>query len=120
VSSDPLQELLKLNTKASLFPPTSRYYGLDTATLEMPDGRVIVYIKRRFVPQPERFEAIEEHIVTQDDRVDNLAARYIGDPEQYWRLCDANGVMSPEELTKPIGKKILITLPEGMQGGRNV
>jgi hypothetical protein len=117
---DPLQELLKLNTKASLFPPNSRYFGLDTATYTAPDGRVIVYVKRRFVPPPERFETVEEHEITQEDRLDNLAAQYVGDPLQFWRLCDANGVISPGDLTGTIGKKIRITLSEGMHGGKDV
>ena len=27
-------------------------------------------------------------------------AQYLGDPEQFWRICDANGAMRPEELTE--------------------
>ena len=58
-----LQALLQPGgLKASLFPPTSRYYGLDTATLETADGRTIIYLRRRFCPPPERFALLQEHM----------------------------------------------------------
>ena len=60
---------------------------------------------------------LQEHTVSQGDRLDNLAAQYLGDPEQFWRLCDANAAMHPEELTQDIGRPLRITLPEGIPGG---
>ena len=41
---------------------------------------------------------------------------YLGDPEQFWRLCDANGAMRPDELTETVGRRLRITLPEGVPG----
>jgi hypothetical protein len=115
---DPLKTLLQSNVlKANLFPPNSRYHGIETATLETADGKSVIYLRRRFVPARERFSPIQEHTVTQGERTDNLASQYLGDPELYWQLCDANGVMRPEELTETIGKKLLITLPVGIPGG---
>ena len=114
---DPIETFLQMSgLKTSLFPVTSRYHGIEPATLETPDGRVIVYLRRRFVPPAERFTLLQEHTVVQGDRLDNLTARYLGDPEQFWRLCDANGVMRPEELTEVVGFRVRITLPEGMAG----
>jgi hypothetical protein len=52
--------------------------------------------------------------------VDNLAARYLGDPLQYWRLCDANGALRLAELTEVVGQHIRITLPEGVPGAPDV
>ena len=43
------------------------------------------------------------------------SARYLGDPELFWRLCDANVAMRPAELTETIGRRLHITLPEGMR-----
>ena len=114
--NDPLQALLQLNARDSLFPPNSRYRGLDTATLQTPDGRTIVYLRRRFVPPPERFALLQEHTVVQGDRLDNIAAHYLGDPELFWQLCDANRAMHPDELAKVIGRRLRITLPEGIPG----
>jgi hypothetical protein len=101
------------------FPPTSRYYNTETATLETRDGRVITYLRRRFVPPPESFSLLQEHVVVEGDRLDNITARYLGDPEQFWRLCDANAAMRPDELTEEPGRRLRITLPEGLPGVPN-
>ena len=115
-----LQAMLQpTGLKSMLFPPTSRYYGLDTTTLETADGRTIIYLRRRFVPAPERFALLQEHVVTQGERLDNLTAHYLSDPEQFWRVCDANAAMRPAELTETIGRRLRITLPEGIPGSPN-
>lgn len=98
------------------FAPTSRYSGLDTVRLTTPDGREIVYVSRRFVPPPERFALLQEHVVVEGDRLDRIAANYLGDPEQFWRICDANRAMRPDELTDTIGRRLRITSPEGLPG----
>lgn len=96
------------------FPPNSRYYGVETAEWTAPDGKILVYLRRRFLPSPDRFALLQEHAVTEGDRLDNVTAQYLGDPEQFWRLCDANNVMFPTELTDTIGRRLRITLPEGI------
>ncbi len=101
------------------FPPTSRYNGLDTATVQTADGTTISYLTRRFVPSPAEFADFQEYTVSQGDRLDNITAKYLGDPEQFWRICDANGAIRPEELTDTIGAKIRITLPQGIPGPTN-
>lgn len=118
--TDPLQQLLNPATlPANHFPPTSRYHGIGTAVWESADGRSIAYLRRRLVPPPERFSLVQEHTVVAGDRLDNLAALYLGDPEQFWRLCDANGAVSPADLTETIGRRLRITLPEGIPGINN-
>jgi hypothetical protein len=102
------------------FPATSRYFNFETATLETPDGRTIIFLKRRFVPPPENFSLLQEHVVAQGDRLDNVTARYLADSEQFWRVCDANRAMRPDELTETIGRRLRITLPEGIPGTPNV
>jgi len=102
-----------------MFSITSRYYNTPTLQLETADGRPIVFLRRRFVPPPERFAFLFEHAVIEGDRMDNLAAQYLGDPEQFWRICDANGAIRPEELTETIGRRLRITLPEGIPGVPN-
>lgn len=113
---DPLQALLEEAAKANLFPPNSRYHGIDTAVLTTSEGRQVRYLRRRFIAPPENFALLQEHTVMEGDRVDNLAARYLGDPELFWRLCDANLVRRPADLTATPGKKIRITLPAGIPG----
>lgn len=116
---DPYQNILQQASLATTsFPPNSRYYGIETVTIES-NGETIAYLRRRFVPQSERFSLLQEHTVTEGDRLDNLANQYLGDPEQFWQICDANNVLHPEELTESIGFKIRITLPEGIPGNNN-
>lgn len=118
---DPLQRLLQsLPLSATLFPPSSRYSGIETAKRVTPEGEEVVYLRRRFVPQPERFALLREHTVVQGDRLDNLAAQHLGDPEMFWRICDANRALRPDELTEVIGRRLRITLPEGLPAGTDV
>lgn len=117
---DPLQALLQSGAlKTTSFPPSSRYHRIETTTMETADGKTIIYLRRRFVPPPERFSLLQEHVIAAGDRSDNLASRYLGDPEQFWQLCDANNVMVPQELTETPGRRIRITLPEGIPGVSN-
>jgi hypothetical protein len=114
--TDPVQALYAAGVlKTTLFPPSSRYHDVATAQRTDANGRTIVYLRRRFVPPPESFALLQEHTVTEGDRLDNITARYLGDPEQFWQLCDANGVLRPDELTRAVGERIRITLPAGIQ-----
>jgi len=107
-------------TRSLLFPPTSRYHNIETAILTQADGTELIYLKRRFVPSPDRFALLQEHVVTQGDRLDTITARYLSDPLQFWRICDANNAMNPPELTAEIGRRLRITMPEGIPGIPNV
>ncbi|HEX7112541.1 MAG TPA: LysM domain-containing protein [Mizugakiibacter sp.] len=103
----------------AIFPPTSRYALTPTGTFLRADGTPVAYLKRRFVPAPEAFALLQWHTVLQGERLDNIAAQYLGDPEQFWRLCDANRALRPEELTEIVGRRLRITLPEGIPGAPN-
>lgn len=115
---NPLQTLVDQQTslQATLFPSNSRYAGIATATWSQPSGKPVIYLKRRFLPAPERFQLLQEHSVAQGERLDTIAAQYMVDPTLFWRLCDANGAMRPEELTETISRRLRVTLPEGIPG----
>jgi hypothetical protein len=114
---DPVQMLIEAGAvPASAFPPNSRYYGATVLKLERKPGETIAYLARRFVPQPGRFGTVQECTVVQGDRLDLIAAKYLGDPELYWRLCDANGALRPDELVEEIGHRLRITQAEGLPG----
>lgn len=98
-----------------VFSPTSRYASIPTATIEV-DGETVLYVTRRFIPIPESLAVIAEHTVSQGERLDHIAAKYFGDPELFWRICDANRASRPDELTETVGRRLLITLPQGVQG----
>lgn len=102
-----------------MFAITSRYHSIETAGLETAGGRKIVYLRRRFVPSPAAFALLLEHTVVEGERLDNIAAQHLGDPEQFWRICDADGAIRPEELIETVGRRLRITLPEGIPGVPN-
>lgn len=114
--NDPKQLLARLAGKASPFAPESRYYGIATAEYEFADGRRVAYVRRRFLPQAEGLALFTEHLVSEGERLDLLAQRYYGNPELFWRVCDGNDAMRPDELTAEPGTRIRIALPEGVPG----
>ncbi|MFL6247273.1 MAG: LysM domain-containing protein [Thermoanaerobaculia bacterium] len=97
------------------FGPTSRYAALEIAKIDLA-GETHLYVRRRFLPQPESLAVLGEHTVSQLERLDHIAARYFGDPELFWRIVDANRTLRPEELTETPGRRLAITLPEGVPG----
>jgi hypothetical protein len=95
-----------------MFSATSRYANLEIAKWSAPDGRVFPYVRRRFLPLLSE-EPYLEHEITQGDRLDNLTARYLGDPEQYWRVCDVNSAMQPDQLTAIVGRRVRVISEKG-------
>ncbi|RKI64956.1 hypothetical protein D7X55_17120 [Corallococcus sp. AB049A] len=95
-----------------MFEPTSRYASLETVTLTLPDGRVVAYKRRRFLPSGQEMRLLAEVTVTEGDRLDLLTARTLGDPEQFWRVCDANDVLNPFDVMEEPGAVVRIAMPE--------
>jgi hypothetical protein len=91
-----------------MFAKESRYYDIEEAKIEL-DGKTIAYKKRRFLPDGNNMSLLHELSVSAGDRLDRIAAKIGGDPEQYWRICDANNVMHPLELTNEPGTTIKIS-----------
>jgi hypothetical protein len=100
----------------TLYPPGSRYSGLAVAEITLPDGRTVRFLRRRFLPDPSALTTLVEHRVADADRLDNLAARYLGDALQAWRIADANGALRMEALVEEVGRRLRITLPAGVPG----
>ncbi len=99
-----------------MFEPSSRYYSLTKKTLTVTDAdgeaREIRYVERRFLPPPGASPTLIEHTVIQGERLDQITAKYLSDPTQFWQVADANQVLRPEELTEEIGRRIIIALPQ--------
>ena len=94
-----------------MFSITSRYQGLPTATLALPDGRKVVYVRRRFVPRPEDLTQTGEHVLKPGERLDSVAFKELGDAELFWRIADANRAVDPDDLITP-GRRLRVTLPQ--------
>lgn len=100
-----------------MFEPTSRYYGLETATRAVDGGRTVAYVRRRFLPEGRRIPALEAAAIRQGDRLDRIAAARLGDPETFWRIADANDAMHPGELTARPGRRLRIPVLQGLELG---
>jgi hypothetical protein len=118
----PLAALINLGLIPPVtFPTDSRYYGSSTLTYTAPNGQNFTYLARRIVPQPgsPNYATIAQHTVVQGDRLDLLAANYLGDPLMFWLICDANGAIRPDDLVETPGTVLQITMPLGVPGGAN-
>jgi hypothetical protein len=93
-----------------MFASTSRYAAIATTSIVVGD-RTIAYIRRRFLPQGDQLPLLANAVFTDGDRLDLLANRTLGDPEQFWRICDANDAMNPDDLGTP-GESLRVPLPQ--------
>lgn len=94
-----------------MFDYTSRYINLETATLMTADGRIVTYVRRRFLPSLDTQQIVAEVTVSDPDRLDLITARTIGAPEQFWRIADANAALNPFDLTAAPGDRVRIPAP---------
>jgi nucleoid-associated protein YgaU len=101
--------------------PNSRYYGTSIEDLTLPDGTDVKYLDRRIIPQPSVYTSTTTYVISDGDRLDNLAQKFLGDPALYWMICDANGATDPDELTSQAGRTIVIpvaaSVPPGARNG---
>jgi hypothetical protein len=100
-----------------VFERNSRYYGLPVRFLGDPTGRAIPYVSRRFAPQSQDLPLLMEATTVQGDRLDLIASRTLGDPQQYWRICDANNAMNPDDLTAMPGLRVPVPYPQQLADG---
>lgn len=88
-----------------MFAKGSRYEPIDDAELTDEAGRVVRYKKVRFIgkatPQV-------RHLVNQGERLDHIAFRYYRAPELFWRVCDANAALWPDDLVAEPGEQIVV------------
>lgn len=109
--------LSQASASVSPFPPNSRYHATRLATLLDADGNPVRYLRQRLLPDPAALVRVGEHVVAPEDRLDLIAAAALQDPELFWRICDANPSLHPDELIARVGRRLRITLPEGIPGG---
>ena len=91
-----------------MFAKGSRYETVPDAVWTDPAGREIVYKRLRLIPPPG--VAVQGHVVQRGDRLDLIAFRFYRDPEQFWRICDGNTAMRPDDLVAEPGRRLAIPL----------
>jgi hypothetical protein len=113
--TDPVQMLIDAGAiPTSPFAPSSRYANVAIGQYKLTAGEPpVAYVLRRFVPQARDIPVATRHTVCAGDRIDLLAAHYLGDMELTWRVADANAVTDMLELTATPGLRIVIPLPPG-------
>jgi len=100
--------------------PTSRYYGSPVEMFTGADGVQVAYLQRRIIPQPDIYTTTRDYVLADGDRLDTLAAKFLGDPLLFWMICDANGADNPDELTAQVGRTIKIPVASAVPpGARN-
>jgi hypothetical protein len=115
-----LESLLQsASPPATPFDASSRYSGVATTTLTVA-GRLVIYLRRRFVPPPPDDAPALPAVTFRNglDRLDRLAHKYLGNAELFWQLCDANRVMDPAEL-EVAGRVIRVPVTPPFLGGAN-
>jgi hypothetical protein len=101
-----------------MFEFPSRYASVANAVFIDDEGRIIIYKRRRFLPQPDAMAIMAEVVFTAGDRLDLVAARVFGAPEQFWLLCDANTFLAdPFRLdATAIGRRLRVPAPQFQVG----
>jgi hypothetical protein len=79
-----------------MFARGSRYEQSPEATYTDAAGRARPYkLLRMFPPAAPIAQTYEP---ADGERLDLVANRFYGDPEQFWRICDANRALRPDDL----------------------
>jgi hypothetical protein len=79
-----------------MFSKTSRYWTVPDITVPDSRGRVLPAKDIRLLPA---VTGTFQHLVSQGDRLDQLAFTYYGQPLDWWHISDANpGILSPLAL----------------------
>jgi hypothetical protein len=116
--TDPVQLLIDAGAiPVTPFGPSSRYANVAIGRHRLsPSDPGVAYVRRRFLPRLGDVAIAAYHTVRQGDRLDVLAAHYLGDPELHWRVADANPVSDMLALTSTPGDRIAVPLPPGSAG----
>jgi hypothetical protein len=88
-----------------MFSPGSRYERVPTAVHVDRDGKQRPYVLLRTFPPPAPIQ--QQHEFAEHERLDLIAWRFLGNPEQFWRICDANPTLQPETL-EIVGRRLRI------------
>jgi len=78
----------------------------NTPVIESPDKKRM-YQTVRYPEIPRSFEDVYVYI-TIGDRFDTLALQYYDDSSLWWVIANANGTLTQDSLTPPVGSQIRI------------
>lgn len=93
-----------------MFKENSRYANLPLHRMQRDDGQEVSYVGRRFLPAPEGLARAATERVGTSDRLDHIAQRAYGAPDQFWRLAEATLEFEPEELVRAPGRRLMVPM----------
>lgn len=117
--TDPVQMLIDAGAiPTSPFGPSSRYANVAIARYRFPAGadggaETVAYALRRFIPPARDIPLATWHTVRAAERIDHLAAHYLGDVELTWRIADANLLTDMLQIGTEAGQRVAIPQPPG-------
>ncbi|MEI7897699.1 MAG: hypothetical protein WCJ26_11740 [bacterium] len=80
-----------------MFDDKSRYKNLQPYEVRDTKGRKVTVVP---VPPAAEQEPLGRHLMQQGQRIDHLSRKYLEDPAGYWRICEMNDVMLPDDLAQ--------------------
>jgi hypothetical protein len=93
-----------------MFFPGSRYIVASQYNLTLKDGTIVRVVK---TPTPGSPAVLGYYRRQTGDRLDQIAARFLSDATQFWRICDANGAMVPDALAARALVGVPLDAPRG-------
>ena len=78
-----------------MFFPNSRYIDAGTYQVVLPSGKTAT---ATHLPLPRTSRFMGFHRRLEGQRLDIIANYYLKDATGFWRLCNANGAISPDAL----------------------
>ncbi len=83
----------------AIYESTSRYarYAKIVETTDEQGRKVLTMSPAR---RPDNLVEIGEHIRRDGQRLDHLANYYLRDPHAYWKICELNDVLLPDQLAE--------------------
>ena len=92
-----------------MFFKGSRYEKVATNQITDATGRSIFYKKIRIISAT---TGVLGYTVAQADRFDQISNKAFRDPQRFWRICDTNLAMWPDDLLE-VGEVLEIPPSEG-------
>jgi hypothetical protein len=83
----------------AVFDPKSRYVKPPLESYSATDrrGRKVTALP---MTEPPVEASVGQYVRKQGQRLDHLAASFLGDPHGYWRIAELNGAVLPDALAE--------------------
>ena len=95
-----------------MFEPDSRYYKIPNTYYVQPDGKKNGYKQRRFLPDESTIIKLGQINIPQEERLDILSWKTLGNPKLAWRICDANPILKSQTCFAAARQTIQIPKPQ--------